>query len=319
MSELLSEDQLGAYRWSLAEYVLRCETGEDIREVVTEGELDAALVQDALSRWKASGVAVLDAQYIRVTAEEIAAAGFTPGVKGALSTIAHALDTGSRESGIAGTVVVVVDRDYDDGDPTEHLALTDGYSVESYSCSATAIERFVSLVLGRGSLASGAGGRSPARRTTCSGADLLERIEPPAVSIAAVRLTLRVLEPPPGLFDSWSDYVTVATDGTMTISDERLLRNVLTPGGHEGRADPLVAELDDVRRLVAADPFRLVRGRDRVTLLLKLLRSSWGRRIAGTRFRQMSERELVRLLFACIDPAELDGYLLFQRLRQTFA
>jgi hypothetical protein len=314
-----STGALGDYRWTLNEYVLRCETGVDIRELVAEGEVDRDVLTDALARWKLDDVTVLDADYLFIAPEEVDSAGFSRGVKGALMTVASALDARSSEAPVEATVLIVVDRDFDGAAATEHLAVTDGYSLESYACSSAALERLIRLYLGRAEPPPGSRGHRPRRRTTCSGADLVSRVEEPAVRIAAVRLVLRELDPTPGVFDGWPDYVRVDRDGRLTADDESLLQNVLLSAGQGERFEHLADHLHDVRRTVAADPFLLVRGRDFVCLLLKLLRSRWGRRIAGNTPRLMNESRFARLMLLAVPPSELDACPLFQRVRATFS
>lgn len=308
--------ELGDYRWTLSEYVLRCETGDDLREIVVEGQLDRDVLQDALARWRAAGVDVLDAAYLHVTDVEVEAAGFSRGVKGVLQTVAAHLAHRAEDAHVGAHVLVVVDRDYDA--PAEHrfLAVTDGYSVESYACTASALERFIRLLLGRAPRTRRAGG-APAP-LTCTGADMVAKVYNAAIGIAAVRLTLRDLDPAPRVFDRWADYVRIDTDGSATIEDERLVENVMRGSGNE--APPVLGEmLAAAREAAARDPFRLVRGHDFLAVLQKVLRSPWGRKLAGTRFRTTSEDELARTIIAMMDSIELDKYPLFERLRAAFA
>lgn len=308
------------YRWTLAEYVLRCEQGSDLREIVVEAEADRDLLADALTRWGTEPVTVLDGDYIQVEPGEVDDAGFSSGIKGRLLAIAAALQGAKDESRLRAQVVVVVDRNYDAAPPiADTLLLTDGYSIESYTFSRATLNRFAGLVLGRATLPLGARGRSVSRRQTFSGDDLYRRVEGAAVQISAVRLTLRALSDPPRVFESWPDYVSVSSDGLLTTDDAGLLHNVLE---HAGRADEEVGATERLGKealRVSADKFRLVRGHDFVRLLLKLLRSPWGRRIAGTSFARASEGELTRLLLVSVDPAYLDSCPLFAELRRRFA
>jgi hypothetical protein len=262
---------------------------------------------------------VLDAAYIHVTDDEIEAAGHERGVRGALLVVAGELDGLPNDGSARARVIVVVDRDYDAPTESEHLAISDGYSIESYCCSADAFHRFVTFVLGREPLPGGAGGQPPPRRRTCSGDDLLGRVMPAARQVAAVRLVLRSFDQPLAMFDRWTDYATVSGDGHFSVDGNALLRNILVTSGRGGEADNACAQLADQEARVDADPFRLVRGHDPVALLLKLLRSTWGRRIAGNRFASVPEHELARLMMFSIESAELDRQPLFARIRAAVA
>ena len=308
------------YRWTLDEYVLRCEHGTDLAEVVVEGELDRDIIGDSLNRWGLEDVTVLDSDYIAILAEEIAQAGFNPGAKGRLATLAAALDTVSQDSSIAARVVVIVDHDYD-GAPlvSDYLLVTDGYSMESYAMSERVFERFLRVALGRAPLPAGSKGR-PERRTTCTGRELYQRIAPAACTVGAVRLLLRAVGQPLALFDSWSDYVRVRSDGHLLADGERLLENVLRAARRADEYENLRANLPDATARVSSNMFLLVRGHDFVTLLVKVFRGSWGRRLTGSRFNDSAAQSVLsRLLALAVDPAELDSFPLFQQLRVRMA
>jgi hypothetical protein len=308
------------YRWTLGEYVLRCEQGADLSEVVVEGELDRDLIVDALRRWGAARTNVLDADYLHVSDAEVRSAGFPPGTKGRLLTVATALESAKRARDLAARVVVIVDRDYDISVSSGDLLLiTDGHSLESYALSPPALDRFARLVLGRGVLPVGSEGESAGRRTTCTGDDLYRRVSGALIEIGAVRLTLQSLSSPLGLFDGWARYVSVAPDGMLTTNAQALVRNVLNHAGLGHEHHLAESRLRQETARVSADVFRLVRGHDFVSLLSKLLRSSWGRRIAGSHFATTNEASLARLLLVSVDPTQLDGTTLFAELRRRFA
>jgi hypothetical protein len=312
---------LDPYRWTLSEFAMRCEHGADIAEVVVEGDLDRDVVYDALRRWGAHDVTVFDADYIHIDTAEVEAAGFLTGVKGRLLTLAAALEDLRQASALRARVVIVADRDYDKHPPVTGgvVLLTDGHSMESYAFSARVIERFLRLSLGRGSLPRGARGVSATKRATRTGEEMVARVKPPAIDIAAIRLVLHRLEEPLGLFERWTDYVKVTPEGWMVADSSGLVMNVLGAAGRAGESGAVTAQLAGEAERVAADPVRWVRGHDFILLLLKLLRSTWGRPIAGARFSGSSgETVLIRSLMTCIDTACLDAYPLFRALRAHF-
>jgi len=307
------------YLWELQEYALRCELGTRLREVVVEGALDRDVISDALRRWGATDVTVLDAGDIGVADELIRSAGFNLGVKGQLLTVATAVRAAADRSGASPNVVVVVDRDYDEA-PTiaDYVLMTDGYSMESYACSPGVLDRFVRLVLGSARLPKIGLAQRFRPGVGCTGADLFRRVLAAAVEIAAVRLTLLGLDPPPGILTSWSDYVSVSPDGALVARGMELLTNSVDHSGANLDAALAEEQLSANIHKVAANPFRLVRGKDFVILLLKVLRSSWGRRLAGTTFNKRSAEHLARLLTLSIEQTELDTAALFVELRCRF-
>ncbi len=283
------------YRWTLDEYVLRCEQGPDLCEVLVESELDRDVFGDALKRWGADGVRVLDSDYIRVSNDEVQSAGFAVGVKGRLLTAAAALERSPRE--LTGRVAVVVDRDYD-GVPSlgDALLATDGHSIESYAFSAAALDRFARVLLGRGPLPHGARDHRADRRRTLTGEDLYWRVAPAATEIAAVRLTLLRLEKPPAVFERWLDYVSTTADGVLSVDRRTLLRNVLERAGRGEEFVSLEPRMAVEGARVTNDEFGLVRGHDFVALMLKLFRTPWGRRMSGNRLVSSPEGTLARIV-----------------------
>jgi len=305
------------YRWTLGEYVLRCEQGADLCEVLVESDIDRDVFGDALKRWRAEHVRVLASDYIEVSDDETRRAGFNLGVKGRLLTVATALESSVAIGG--ARVTIIVDRDYDDVlAPGDTLLTTDGHSLENYAFSAAALDRFARVVLGRGPLPAGAGNQPASHRVTCTGADLYRRVAPAATDIAAVRLTLLGLEEPPRVFKRWPDYVSASTDGVLSVNRRTLLRNVLDRAGRGNEYASLEPCLEVEAGRVTTDTFRLVRGHDFVSLLLKLLRTRWGRRVAGNRLISAQEGALARLLLVCVDPAHLDATPLFAELQRRF-
>ena len=77
-----TETALGARRWTLGEYVVRYEYSDGLQEILAEGEVDRDVIADALVRWSADDMNVLHADYVSVTQDEIAAAGFAYGTRG---------------------------------------------------------------------------------------------------------------------------------------------------------------------------------------------------------------------------------------------
>lgn len=305
------------YRWTLSEYVLRCEDGDELVEVLTEGGLDRDLFTDAVDRWGTHQAVVIDADYIAVTANELLGANQPSGAKGRLVTVAIGLEERASEARIGARVAVVVDRDYED--PTavsRFLFYTDGYSIESYALDVAVIDRFVRLGLGGGTRAAGRGGAASPAVNVCSGEDIVARLRNPANGVAAVRLALRELSPPLAPFDGWTRLVADEGDGFMSLDGGLLLKRVLEQHGRiteyprsEARRKRAIEELE-------ADPFRLWRGHDVICLLRKLLQSRWGCRMAGTKAKAWSESAIARMLFLAMPPDWLDDTPLFRSVRK---
>jgi len=320
----MSEDcsassELGNYRWSLSEYVLRVELGEDIREVLVEGVVDRDLFARAMRRWNLGG-AVRESDFIVVTPEETAALGLNHGVKAQLWTIAASLSASRHSPALVNRVAVVVDRDYDDelAAAAQFALYTDGFSIENYALDVAALDRFVEEVLGRSARPLGAGGRST-DRYSCSGLELYERIAEALVELASVRMTLRTASPPLTPFSAWLDYAVVDGNGRVSLDGDRLLVNVLTTMGRREECSTFRARRAESRALAANDPKRWVRGRDFVDLLSKVLRSKWGRRRNGNVATAGSATDMSRRLLFAVDPIQLDASVLFRSLRERFA
>jgi Protein of unknown function (DUF4435) len=314
-------DDRDSWRWTLDEYLLRCELGDGLREVLVEGGLDRELFQDALTRWDIKDVGVLDASYFLLSPEDIADAGHSVGAKGLLLTIASSLAAMKQQAVIRAETIIIVDRDYDElgAWPDNSVLVTDGHSIENYAFSPEALDRFVRLGLGRGARPRGGGtGTQTPRRRTCTGEDLYSRLAPAAAEIAAVRLVLRSLSPPLSIFEKWSDYVHVASDGRLVTRADDLLKNVLDRASQPQDLDVAEEELSYAMTRTLADAFRMTRGHDFVCLLGKLLRSSWGRPIAGI-FSRASETTLSRAVLSFLDPGRLDSHPLFVELRARLA
>jgi hypothetical protein len=307
---------LGDYRWTTAEYVLRCQQSPELREVLVEGQLDHDVVVDALGRWNVDGINVLISDYVSVAPEDVAAAGHRAGVKGQLLTLAAALDAQVGEEGSDG-VIVVVDRDYDGpAGGRARVLVTDGYSIESYAYNEPALERFARFVLRRG----GPGTPRPRGSGAApNGADLFRRVSEAALAVAAARLALASLEKQCTLTSRWVDQVQVDRDGRMTVAHRALLRSALSAASQTAAQDAAEAEFERMHPRVERDRFSLVRGRDFVDLLLRLLRSQWGRKVSGNRFRSETPRTLGALLMLAVDSAALDATPLFQSLRARLA
>lgn len=307
------------HRWTLGEYVLRCEQGQDLREIIVEGELDREILTDALRRWKCEGVSVLDADYIQVSDEDIELAGVSRGAKGTLLTLVSALELSQIGAELATRIAIVVDRDYDeDVVVSNFLFLTDGYSLENYALTPQGLSRFANAALGRAPLPAGREGQTPERRIVCSGDEIYDRIVGGLSILAGLRLTLRTLNPPVSLFASWLDYARITSAGCLEVEAERLLQNVLSSAGRVEEAETLRGTLGDMTDRAVRDVRRLVRGRDFVEVLRKLLDSSWGRRRGGHHPARVGARHLSRLLLFAMDTTELDSSTLFSGLKTRF-
>ena len=308
----------GDYRWTLAEFVLRCELGSDIRQILVEGSVDRDIVARALQRWGSKAL-IFESDFLRISHAEIQAAGFARGVKGKLLTVASALEGSKAADAVAERVAVVVDRDYD-GEPTTKkiVLVTDGYSIENYAFNPAALQRFSEQVLGRAPRPRGADGRS-SQRNSCTGDELYRRLYSALVQMAAVRLAFRRASPELKPFSSWPSYVSVDSAGTASLDGTRLVHNVATTAGRK-KALP---ELEKVRERELErskrDPMRWVRGRDFVDVLTKVLQSSWGRKRNGRAALAGDDSQLARLLLFAVDPEALDASGLFTTLRERFA
>jgi hypothetical protein len=140
------------YRWTLDEYVMRCEDGSDLEEILTEGEVDRDLFADAVKRWNLPDVNVIDASYLDVAIEELQTLALGEGVRATLLAVAIRLEQRAAETTLDAKVAVVVDRDYDPpACKSRFLFVTDGHSMENYALNATAFDRFVTIGLGRAS------------------------------------------------------------------------------------------------------------------------------------------------------------------------
>jgi hypothetical protein len=304
--------------WTLDEYVLRVELGEDIREVLVEGAADYDLLASTLRRWNLE-VTVREAVVVSVARENTMALGLTHGIKGRLLAIAAAFASAPRADTCARRVAVLVDRDYEDELPgAEAFALyTDGFAMENYALTEDALNRFAERVLGRAPRPTNADGENDSRHS-CSGEDLYERLIHAAIEMASVRLAL--LRPPSiKPLGSWLDYAKIDPEGQIALDGAVLLTNLLTSRGQQDR----LAESENYRHgaLVQArgDPQRWVRGHDFLDLLSKLLRTKWGRQRNGEIATVGTHVDLARHLLFSVDPAKLDEAPLFQRLRSRFA
>jgi hypothetical protein len=216
-------------------------------------------------------------------------------------------------------VTIIVDRDYDDyvgAVRFRTVCLTDGYSIESYAISAAALDRFARVVLGRGPLHV-AGKRQATVRRTVSGTELYDRLSLAAIQIAAVRLSLRSISPRLAILDRWLDYAVIDSEGNIAVKTESLLRNILARAARANEGDDLLDRLSDEVVRAAADVFRLVRGHDFFDLMAKLLRSKWGRGLAGI-YAQAKGEALARAVLPLIDDSSLDEFPLFAELQARY-
>jgi hypothetical protein len=307
------------YRWTLDEYLMRCEDGRDLEEIVTEGDLDRDLFADAVKRWNLAHVNVIDADYLYVTIEELQALALGDGVRARLLAVAIRLEQRATEMTIGAKVAVVVDRDYDP--PTcksRFLFVTDGHSMENYALNTQAFDRFVTVGLGRGDRPVGKCAAASNAIHLSSGGKVLRRVLVPAVQLAAIRLALSGLDPPLSVFDRWTRYLKSDPAGNLTLETGLLVERVLQRSG-QGK-EKVVVELQCQRAEVEVgeSPFLLVRGHDFVTILYQLLRSTWGRRIAGPAVKAWSEERLGRILLVGLPPHTLDATKLFSSVRAQF-
>jgi hypothetical protein len=307
------------YQWSIDEYVMRCEDGDDIREVVVEGRLDRDTVADAMERWEVLGVSVLDASYFRIGDEDLLQHGLTPGVKAELIALAESLEQRHVEVTIRATVAVVVDRDDELARAhSQYLLITDGYSMESYALNGATLQRFVRLFLARAEASSPGGVGQPAT-VSVTGDDLLTRFLPAAAAIGGCRVALRALTPPLAPPDGWLRHVDCDPQGYLEVNTAKILADVLSKSGQDSRHDELSALVLAATAEASSDPFRRVRGHDGMALLHKLFKTSWGRRIAGPGAQAWTEDRVTRLLMLAVDSSRLDDASLFQALRLRFA
>jgi hypothetical protein len=307
-----------AYKWTVEEYILRCEqAGGDLREILVEGDLDRDLIVDALHRWGIVDVVVRDAEFIAPDVEPTPV-GSSSGIKTTLVHLAEELHKVAQRRRLLATLRIVVDRDYDrPPDAGPFLLLTDGHSIECYAFDASTLARFVRLALGRAPKPKGRNHSSGQARLTVRGREIYDRIMPAAVGIGAARLVVLNLDPPAGLGNSWDRYLSTNQDCELVIDADSLVENHLTSAGRVSEVGGAVGHLPRREEEVAENPKQLVRGHDFVMLLLKLLRTPWGRKISKN-LDLKSEVALSRQLLICVDVAALDGSGLFASLRAAF-
>jgi|GEM_PF-4667439 len=303
----LVRSEASGYQWTIDEYVLRCELYGG-KELIVEGDDDRRVLSDVLARAGVTDVSILDGSYFKVDDCVIDALGLSRGIKGKLLALANAVQARSAEVALAMRIVVVVDRDYD-GVPevsSKLVIATDGYSMESYAYSVSALDRLGAHVLGKSSKPLGAKESPPPGNGGCSGRDLLPRVAAASSSIAAVRRTLRSVASAVGVFDRWLGRVTVDPDGRASLDEEALLRDILAAEKVAIAPEVVSATLLTERDLVRSDGARYIRGHDFVTILHKVLKSSWGRRVSALNMARVDEDSFRRLLLFSIDPEELD-------------
>lgn len=306
------------YRWTLDEYVMRCEDGVGLTEILTEGNLDRDVFAEAAKRWQIVAISVIDADYLAVTVEDMDDAGLPYGVRSQLLTVAQRLEEREAEGTIHAKIAVVVDRDYEPIRITSRfLFVTDGYSIENYLICEDVFDRFVMTGLGRAPRPDGRDGGA-ATTVQCSGRSLLARVVAPAIELAGVRLALRDLSPPVAVFEKWPRYLTTDSDGKMILRGAALVAQVLQRErlGDETADTEKRREAAVVR--VAASPITLIRGRDFVAILLQLLKSKWGRKLAGNP-QSWSDERLKRVLFLAVSPVRLDESGLFSSVKAHIA
>ena len=311
-------DDLGSYRWTVLEYVVRCEMGEDIREVLVEGVIDCDVLTRAFRRWDL-GVSVIESTFIRTSKEELDELGVPVGAKGTLLTVAYTLAKSRGANQSVERVAVVVDRDYDEMYQVSPFVLfTDGYAIENYALNVEALHRFSEETLGRAPRPTGAKGQE-SERYSCSGYDLYRRIAVALTEIASVRMTLREAAPPLKTFDRWLRYAQLDSEAFVSLDGNALLRNILTTEGRASEIEMMSERRKRNLEKAKADVERWVRGHDFVDMLRKVLKSKWGRRRNGEVAAAGDATDLSRRLVFAVDPAALDASRLFQALQQRFA
>ena len=127
---------------------------------------------------------------------------------------------------------------------------------------------------------------------------------------------LRRRDPPIGLPDGWPRHAKVEASGHITLSADRLIRAALDARG--GAPEDDMAKAVEEREVVSANPRLFVKGRDFVELLLKLLRSQWGKRRSSLAFAHIGQDELGRLVTMSADPVEVDRAAIVASLTSIF-
>jgi hypothetical protein len=308
------------YRWTLDEYVLRCAIDSTVREVLVESELDMQFFAEVLHRGGIEGVTIFDADYIDLSDDAVRDAGYASGAKGRLLAVGAGLVAESeRIGGLVGTVVIVVDRNFDDVPDALRMYVfaTDGYSVENYSLNERSVDRFIGHVLGRAPSPAGASGATRARRTTVTGAEILRRVRPPSIDVSAARRFLWLFHSDVRLVDGWLRYFRFDSDGNPESNMPSLLANSMTNAARNPAA--ISMEAVDAERTNVQRDHRLIRGRDYVDLFHLLLRSPWGKRRAGKiNFALVQAHDFRRWLTLMADPVEVDALPLPRQLVARF-
>ncbi len=303
------------YSWTIAEYVLRCCDADNLAEILTEGALDRDVFAQATSRWSLSDVTVLDASYVQPEPGDLERNGLSPGVRANLVAVASALEKQAQDSAVTGRLAVVVDRDYDPPScGSRFLFQTDGYSLESYVLSRDVLDCLVTVGLGRSHRPAGMSDVSEVPNT-CSGTEIYERVIGAAIQAAALRLSLRQMQPSLAPFERWIRRVVVEdSDGWAALDGSTLLAHVLEGAARSSE----LASAEEARQaaevLVSDDAFALVRGHDFLQILAKVFRSPWGRRVTGGAYKDWTEPRISRALFLALG-AGIDEQPLFQAVR----
>lgn len=306
------------YRWTIDEYVLRCALSDNVTDLLVEGKLDRWFYEEVLNRHDLSAVSVFDADFLQVPDQEVRDAGFAPGAKGRLLTLAAALVYEATKSPLRCRVVVVVDHDYD-GVP-EAIApfalATDGYEVENYACTVTSLRRFVRYIMGAIRSPDGASGRSRGR-VAVDGAEILERVLSAAAVVSAVCRVLYFHHVGVGIIGGWPRRFAINSTGGFDCDASTLLRDSLlafatTP------SDADVEALRTEQQFVDEDRARRVRGKDFAVLLHKLLKSPWAGRETTVKFAAVDESDFRRWLVGQADPISVDKSLAVVELVSRF-
>lgn len=310
---------MDTYRWTLDEYLLRCEDGSELAEILVEGELDRDIFVEAVKRWECD-VAVVDADYVSISLEELQKLQLPgDGVKWQLVAIAMELERRAVCAQVAARVAVVVDRDYDGPVPeSRFLFETDGHSMENYALDPHALDRLIALGLGRSRRPDGKGGAGRAEGSLCTGSDMLDRVFSATAEIAAIRITLREQRPPLAPFRKWVDYARPSSEGYLAMDGQLLLSRIMELNGLRSEAGSAERRRILAREDVVSDPFRLFRGKDFVALIKRVVDSPWGRRFSRSAFLGWRVEQLSRILMLSIPGEDLDKQSLFQQVRAVF-
>lgn len=307
-----------AYRWTLDEYVLRCELDPTIREIVVEGASDVAFFTRFVDVERLNDVAVLDSDYIQVESSAVRALRFNVGAKGRLLTVATHLQSRDDTSKIQGTVVVVVDRDHDSAIPAScdrFVRMTDRHSLENYAYDPSVIDRLLAFLFAQNPVPRGRDGKTARRNRPVPGREIVTRIEGACCSVTAARLALATASI--RLPERWLDNVKISPTGQVSFDADRVVAAALR--GEPAATRALVGgAISQYEAKISNAPAEAVRGRDFVAILHKLLSGTWTRRTLGKRLAGVDVEQFRGILLLALDWAHLRSLPFFAALRADF-